>query len=234
MTTTGLDAKHIVITGGTGALGGAVAALVCARGAIVHLPMIEKHAPPDFVLGDHERVRITTGVDLCAEAEVRAYYQRLPPLSGSIHLVGGFAMAPVTDTAADDLRRMFELNTITCFLACREAVRNMRAGGTGGAIVNVGARPAVEPTAGMLAYAVSKSAVAHLTRCLAAEVGGDGIRVNAVLPSTIDTGDNRRAMPSADHDAWPKPEEIAETIAFLVSPGNRLTSGALVPVYGRA
>jgi NAD(P)-dependent dehydrogenase (short-subunit alcohol dehydrogenase family) len=234
MTTTNLDGKHIVITGGTGALGGAVAALLCARGAIVHLPMIEEHAPRELALVDHERVRVTTGVDLRDEGQVRAYYERLPPLSGSVHLVGGFAMAPVTDTAADDLRRMFELNTVTCFLACREAVRNMRAGGTGGSIVNVGARPAVEPTAGMLAYAVSKAAVAHLTRCLAAEVGADDVRVNAVLPSTIDTEDNRRAMPSADHGAWPRPEEIAETIAFLVSPANRLTSGALVPVYGRA
>jgi NAD(P)-dependent dehydrogenase (short-subunit alcohol dehydrogenase family) len=232
--TTELDGKHIVITGGTGALGNAVTALLCARGAIAHLPMIEPEPPADFRLADHDRVQVAPGIDLRDEQQVRAYYGRLPPLHGSIHVAGGFAMAPVTDTSAADLRAMFDLNTVTCFLGCREAARNMRAAGAGGRIVNVGARPAVEPAAGMIAYAVSKAAVAHLTRCLAAELRADDIAVNAVLPSTIDTPQNRAGMPDADFDAWPKPEQIAETIAFLVSPASSLTSGALIPVYGGA
>jgi NAD(P)-dependent dehydrogenase (short-subunit alcohol dehydrogenase family) len=80
----------------------------------------------------------------------------------------------------------------------------------------------------------AKAGVAAITQALADELAGDGILVNAVLPSIIDTPANRAAMPSADHAAWPKPAEIAETIGFLASPGNTLTSGALVPVYGRA
>jgi NAD(P)-dependent dehydrogenase (short-subunit alcohol dehydrogenase family) len=109
----------------------------------------------------------------------------------------------------------------------------MRRGG-GGRIVNVAARPVVQPTPGMLAYATAKAGVAAITQQLAAEVLGDGILVNAVLPSIIDTPANRKAMPNADHASWPKPAELAETIAFLASPANALTTGTLVPVFGRA
>jgi NAD(P)-dependent dehydrogenase (short-subunit alcohol dehydrogenase family) len=102
--------------------------------------------------------------------------------------------------------------------------------------VNVAARPALEPRSGggMVAYVASKAAVAALTQALAAEVAPRRILVNAVAPSTIDTAANRSAMPQADHDSWPKPAEIAATIAFLASPHNHVTSGAIVPVYGRA
>ena len=110
----------------------------------------------------------------------------------------------------------------------------MRSGGDGGCIVNVAARPALQPVGGMIAYTTAKAAVASLTQCLAEEVRGDGIRVNAILPSILDTPANRRAMPDADFDRWPKPAEVARTISFLASPDNRLTSGALVPVFGRA
>ena len=86
----------------------------------------------------------------------------------------------------------------------------------------------------MTAYVASKAAVAALTQALAAEVAGRGVLVNAVAPSTIDTPANRLAMPKANHALWPTPAEIAETIVFLASPGNRVTSGAIVPVYGKA
>jgi NAD(P)-dependent dehydrogenase (short-subunit alcohol dehydrogenase family) len=92
----------------------------------------------------------------------------------------------------------------------------------------------VAPVPGMTAYAASKAGVAALTQALAAELVKDGILVNAVLPSIIDTPANRAAMPSADHTMWPKPAELAEAIGFLASSHNTLTSGALVPVYGRA
>ena len=108
----------------------------------------------------------------------------------------------------------------------------MRAAG-GGRIVNVAARAAVAPVPGMAAYLTSKAGVAALTQALAAEVLTEGILVNAVLPSIIDTPANRASMPKADFATWPKPAEIAETIVFLASPENALTSGALVPVYGR-
>jgi NAD(P)-dependent dehydrogenase (short-subunit alcohol dehydrogenase family) len=86
----------------------------------------------------------------------------------------------------------------------------------------------------MIAYTTSKAAVASLTQCLAEELKDDAIQVNAILPSVLDTPANRRDMPKADFDSWPKLAEVAEAIAFLAGPENRVTSGALVPVFGRA
>jgi NAD(P)-dependent dehydrogenase (short-subunit alcohol dehydrogenase family) len=110
----------------------------------------------------------------------------------------------------------------------------MRKTGKGGRIVNVAARPVQVPTPGMVAYVASKAGVASLTESLAAEVLADNILINAVLPSLIDTPANRAAMPKADFTIWPKPAQIAQTIAFLASPENALTTGTLIPVYGRA
>ena len=104
----------------------------------------------------------------------------------------------------------------------------------GGRLVNVAARPALVPTPGLSAYAASKAAVAAMTQSLAEELKREGIWVNAVVPSTMDTPANRAAMPSADFAAWPSVDDVAETIAFLASPRNRSTRGALVPVYGRS
>ena len=108
--------------------------------------------------------------------------------------------------------------------------------GAGGRIVNVAARPGLEwrTGAGMAAYTASKAAVAALTVALAEEVAKAGILVNAVAPSIMDTAANRQDMPNADHALWPKVEEVAATICFLASPENRVTRGAVVPVYGRS
>jgi NAD(P)-dependent dehydrogenase (short-subunit alcohol dehydrogenase family) len=209
-----MQGRHVVVTGGKGALGGAVVALLEARGARVHVPDIAT-------------------IDLTREADAAGYYAALPPVWASIHLAGGFAMKPLAETSLAEFEGQWRLNAVTCFLACREAVRSMRRGG-GGRIVNVASRPAVVPTPGMTAYVASKASVAAMTQALAAELAGDGILVNAVLPSVIDTPANRAAMPRADHATWPRPAEIAEAIVFLASPENTLTSGALVPVYGRA
>ena len=220
---------NVVVTGGTGGLGAAVVEKLLADGHSVHLPMHEPAVPAHLPWRD--RVRAVPNVSLDDEAKVAAFYASVPDLWASIHLVGGFAMAPVTATSAADFETQWRLNTLTCFLTCREAVRGMKRGGR---IVNVAARPAVTPTPGMIAYATAKAGVAALTRALAAEVLSQGILVNAVLPSIIDTPANRASMPTADHDAWPKPAQLAETIAFLASEANALTTGTLVPVYGRA
>lgn len=204
-----------MVTGGNGALGHAVVTWLKARGATVHVPDIST-------------------VDLTSEAAATAYYASLPPLWASIQLAGGFAMAAVADTTLADFEKQWRINTVTCFLACREAVKSIRKAGAGGRIVNVAARPVLAPTGHMVAYATAKAGVAAITQSLAAELVGDQILVNAVLPSLIDTPANRAAMPTADHAAWPKPAELAEAIGFLASPANALTSGALVPVYGRA
>jgi NAD(P)-dependent dehydrogenase (short-subunit alcohol dehydrogenase family) len=210
-----MQGRQVVVTGGKGALGGAVVALLEARGAIVHVPDIAT-------------------VDLSNEAAATAYYAALPPLWASIQLAGGFALAPLTETSLADFENQWRMNTVTCFLACREAVRAIRRAGGGGRIVNVAARPVLVPAPSMTAYVASKAGVAAITQTLAAELLPERILVNAVLPSLIDTPANRTAMPTADHAAWPKPAEVAEAIGFLASPDNALTSGALVPVYGRA
>jgi NAD(P)-dependent dehydrogenase (short-subunit alcohol dehydrogenase family) len=227
---------HVVVTGATGGLGVAVVERLIADGAICHLPCVESRLPEHVTWSTEKRAQSTLDLDVGNEATTDAYYGGLPPLWASVHLVGGFAMGPIALTSLADFDHMHALNARTCFLCCRAAVRSMRAAGTraGGRIVNVAARPALEPVADMSAYAASKAAVASLTRSLAAELRDEAILVNAVVPSIIDTPTNRESMPDADFGAWPSPREIAETVAFLVSPANSLTSGALVPIYGRA
>ena len=225
---------NIVVTGATGALGAGVVDVLLARGATLHLPMMEAELPAHLPWRTHERVHATPGVSLDDEPQVSAFYAALPPLWASIHLVGGFAMAPIEKLSLADFEKQWRMNTVTCFLTCREAVKAMRKTGEGGRIVNVAARPVLVPSPGMLAYVASKSGVAAITQSLAAEVLKDGILVNAVLPSTIDTPANRAAMPKSDFTIWPKPAQIAQTIDFLASRENALTTGTLVPVYGRA
>ena len=234
--TSDLADRHVVVTGGSGALGGAVLQELVARGARCHVPCMEQAVPAalEELARAGQAVSATPGVDMTTEDSARRYFESLPPLWASIHLAGGFAMAPVVDTSLADLERMMRLNAVTAFLGCREAVRSIRRAGGGGRIVNVAARPVLQPVGGMVAYAASKAAVAAITQSLAQEVVAEGILVNAILPSIIDTPANRAAMPGADHAAWPRPAEIARTIGFLVSPASALTSGALVPVYGRA
>jgi NAD(P)-dependent dehydrogenase (short-subunit alcohol dehydrogenase family) len=228
------DLTNVVVTGGTGALGAGVVELFLARGATVHLPMMEPALPAHVPWRDHARVKATPGVSLDDEKQVEQFYASLPSLWASVHLVGGFAMAKLADTSLADFEKQWRMNTVTCFLACREAVKAMRRSGNGGRIVNVAARPAISPAPGMISYVTSKAGVAALTQSLAPELLAEGILINAVLPSTNDTPANRKSMPNADHTKWPKPAEIAETIGFLASEQNSLTTGTLVPVYGQA
>jgi NAD(P)-dependent dehydrogenase (short-subunit alcohol dehydrogenase family) len=225
--TTSPGTSGIVITGGDGALGVAVVAAFQAAGATCHLPVFGAN-PAAPVPG----AVVTPNVNLTDEAAVEAYYASLPAIAASVHLAGGFVAKPIAETTKADLEKQVGLNLMTTFLCCREAVKAFRKNG-GGRIVNVAARVVEQSPGGMTAYVATKAAVAGLTRSLAAEVLKEGILVNAVLPSIIDTPANRASMPQADHDKWPKPEELARTIVWLASPGNTLTSGALVPVYGR-
>jgi NAD(P)-dependent dehydrogenase (short-subunit alcohol dehydrogenase family) len=224
--------RLVVVTGGTGALGQAVVGLLLARGARCRVPVHHPDEGERFAFKD--RVTLVERCDLTNEADVARLYHGAEGLWASIHLAGGFAMGPAADTDKAALMRMLDTNLVSCALACRAALRTF--GPDGGRIVNVAARTALEPRfgAGTSAYVASKAAVAALTQALAAESAPRGILVNAVAPSIIDTPANRASMPKADHSAWPKPDEVAATIAFLASPDNRVTSGAVVPVYGRA
>jgi NAD(P)-dependent dehydrogenase (short-subunit alcohol dehydrogenase family) len=227
--------RHVIVTGGTGGLGSAVVGALVGAGATCHVPYIHEQEAARFPLRDHAQVKLLAGVNLTDEAAVARLYDAVPKLWASIHLAGGFAMKPAGQTTKADLMQQIEMNFITAFLCCAAAVNTMSRAG-GGRIVNVAARPALEPRlgAGMSAYAASKAAVAAFTQALAEEVANDGILVNAVVPSIMDTPANRAAMPKADHSVWPKVEEVAATILFLASPENTVTRGGLVPVYGKS
>jgi NAD(P)-dependent dehydrogenase (short-subunit alcohol dehydrogenase family) len=226
--------RHVVITGGAGALGTAIVARLIEAGALCHVPCLDEAEAARFRLRDHKQVTATVTGSLADEAAIEKLYGGIAPLWASIHTVGGFAAAPLRDTEVKTIRQQFEMNLLSCILCCRAAVRAMT--GTGGRIVNVAARPALEwrSGAGMTAYTASKAGVAALTAALAEEVAKDGILVNAVAPSIMDTPANRQAMPKADHALWPKVEEVAATIAFLASPENLVTRGAIAPVYGKS
>jgi len=227
--------RHVVVTGGTGALGTAMVRALIDAGAVCHVPYINAAEADRFTFRDHAQVRLVADIELTQEAAVAGLYDGVPDLWASIHIAGGFAMAPLGDTTKSDLMHQLDMNLVTAFLCCRAAVNAMTRGGTGGRIVNVATRPALEwrAGAGMVAYTASKAAVAALTVALAEEVVKADILVNAVAPSTMDTPANRKSMPKADHAAWPKVEEVAATILFLASPDNRVTRGAVVPVYGK-
>lgn len=228
------DGKHVVITGASGGLGGAVVEAFLQAGATCHLPLHESQLPGETAWLNHERVNITLDIDLAVEDAVQSYYDGLPPVWASVHLVGGFAMGQVANTSLAEFQRMFTINAQTCFLCSRAAITSIRKSGDGGRIVNIAARPAVQPVAGMLAYTVAKAGVVAITRALAVELHRDRILVNAIIPSIIDTPINRSSQPGSDFGVWPKPEEIAKSITYLASPDNQLTSGSLVPVYGQA
>lgn len=230
------EGRHVVVTGGTGALGAAVVARLLDEGATCHVPVNHPAAPSGFALSGHERVRIAPNVDLTDAKAVDAFYAAIPGLWASVHAAGGFAMAPIDKTEPGDLAAMMDINATTVFLCSRAAARAMLASEAGGRIVNVTARAALDPRkgAGMVAYAASKAAVAAMTVALAEELKAAGILVNAVAPSTLDTPVNRAAMPKADFSKWVSLEAAAAAIAHLASPANLVASGAILPLYGRA
>ena len=226
--------RHVVVTGGAGALGTAVVARLIEAGALCHVPCLNEAEAARFRLRDHKQVTVTVTGSLTDEAAIDKLYRGVTPLWASVHTVGGFAASALRETALATIRQQIEMNLISCILCCRAAVRSMA--GAGGRIVNVAARPGLEwrSGAGMTAYTASKAGVAALTAALAEEVAKDSILVNAVAPSIMDTPANRQAMPKADYGLWPKVEEVAATIAFLASPENLVTRGGIVPVYGKS
>ena len=227
--------RTVVITGGTGALGAAVVEAFLAAGAACHIPYLFEEELRSFPHRDC--VTLYPQINLTDEATVGRFFEQVPTLWASVHLVGGFAFGAIASAGKAIIAGQLDVNVVTCYLTCRAAILAMadKGGGGGGRIVNVAARPALEWRSGanMAAYTASKAAVAALTAALAEEVVGQGILVNAVAPSILDTPANRKAMPKADHTAWPKVEEVARTILFLASPDNKVTRGAIVPVYGR-
>jgi NAD(P)-dependent dehydrogenase (short-subunit alcohol dehydrogenase family) len=238
--------RHVVVTGGTGALGIAVTGALLDAGATCHVPYRSDAEAEHFPHRANARVKLVALGDLSDEAAVTRFYEGLT-LWASIHIAGSFAFAPIKDSAKSVLMGQLESNLVSTYLCCRAALAAFARGGAGGVggiggiggiggrIVNVASRQALEPRHGanLTAYTAAKAGVAALTMALAEEVAADGILVNAVAPSLMDTPANRKSMPKADYDTWPKVEEVAATIVFLASPDNKVTRGAVVPVYGK-
>ena len=173
-------------------------------------------------------------VDALDEESVSAAFARVPSAAAVVNLIGGYT--PPQGLAMLDigvLRQQFELNLVSAAIVTKYAMPLLAARG-GGAIVHVSSRVALEKWETAFSYSVSKLGVVRLVEAAAAEGREDGVRVNCILPSIIDTPANRAAMPGAAHHKWPKPSELAAVLSFLVSDDAVLISGAAIPVYGRA
>jgi len=227
--------RHVVVTGGTGALGTAVVGALLEAGAVCHVPYRREGQAKRFPHADNKKVSLMGLGDLADEAAVTDFYGGLDQLWASIHIAGGFAFAPIAKSDKALLLGQLNANLVSAYLCSRAAVAAFERAGAGGRIVNVAARHALEPRLGanLTAYAVAKAGVAALTMALGEEIAKDDVLVNAVAPSIMDTPANRKSMPKADFDAWPKVEEVAAAILFLASPQNKVTRGAIVPVYGK-
>jgi NAD(P)-dependent dehydrogenase (short-subunit alcohol dehydrogenase family) len=172
--------------------------------------------------------------DLMEPAGAEAAVAATPGLGAVVNLVGGFFSGPrAHETDVEEFDRMLRLNLRPGFLLARAAIPRLLESG-GGAYVGVSARPALRPFAGSSAYSTAKAAVLAFVRALDADYAKDGIRCNAILPSVIDTPANRAATPDADFSKWVQPDEIGCVVRFLVSDECAPTSGAAIPVYGRA
>jgi NAD(P)-dependent dehydrogenase (short-subunit alcohol dehydrogenase family) len=230
-----LKDRHVVVTGGTGQLGAAVVRAFIEAGATCHVPAIES-APPMSNLPDSRQVSVAPSIDLSNEASVEGFYAKLPALHVVVNIAGGFAYAPIGNSPQKILEQQLSMNLVSCVLSCRAAVANFRKAAKGGHIVNISARPALNPRQGanMTAYTASKAAVAAFTVALAEELKNENISAVALAPSTIDTPANRKDMPDAKHDTWVKPSAIAELIVAHCSLSEVVDSGALIPVYGKA
>jgi NAD(P)-dependent dehydrogenase (short-subunit alcohol dehydrogenase family) len=224
-----------LITGGTGALGQSVVLRFLHDGATVAVPWIvpEEWETLRSRAGDGSARLHGARVDGTDEsafaafvAEVLARHQRLDVL---VNTVGGFAGGDLASTSLAEWRRMLDLNLTSAVIGCRAVLPALRAARRG-RIVNVASRAVVPPLGGFIAYTVSKSAVIALTQALAQEERPHGIGVNAVLPSTMDTPANRRAMPDADRSGWVTTDAVADVIAYLSSDGAAAVSGACVVV----
>jgi NAD(P)-dependent dehydrogenase (short-subunit alcohol dehydrogenase family) len=225
----------VLVTGGTGALGAGVLAELLDSGYPVTATWVMEHererAERDFAGQDGLTL---VEADVMDERSVADVVARVDDLGAVVNLVGGYsAPGKVHESSIEDFENMLRLNLRPAFLLARAAIPRLIEAG-GGAFVCVSARPALRPFSGAAGYITAKAGVLAFVQALDAEYRADSVRANAVLPSVIDTPANRSQQPDADYSKWVSPQQIAKVIRFLVSDDSAPTSGAAVPVYGRA
>jgi len=232
--------KVVMVTGAAGNLGSALTRAFAEAGA--KLALIDRH--PEQLSEDFPQLvqkpdqYLAEDVDLTKQDAVTAVVEKIMDKFGRIdvlvHTVGGFFSGPpLHETPLEKLDFMLLLNAKTTFITNQAVLQKMVPQGSG-KIINIAARPALQGNKNMSAYSAAKGAVLRLTESAAAEVKSHGINVNAILPGTIDTPQNRAAMPKANTDNWVQPASLADVILFLASDAARDIHGAAIPVYGRS
>lgn len=220
-----MNGRIVVVTGANGALGSVVRRRLREAGATPAGIDLAADAGGEVLDADLADAAATEGA-------VRRILERHQRIDALLNVAGGFRMAPASDAAAWEA--MWKMNVLTALNATRAVLPAMTQRGAG-AIVSVAARAAAQSaSAQMGAYAASKAAVIRMTEALSAETKDQGVRVNCVMPSIIDTEANRRAMPDADFGRWVRPEALADVLLFLCSDAAAAIHGAAIPVYGRA
>lgn len=226
--------RIFAITGASGILGTAVARAAAAQGA--RIALIDHAQQADVLPECGPEAIMLGGVDLtdpvAAGAAIDAVADRFGGVDALLNIAGGFRWETVADSTSDSWYAMYRINVATAANASRAAIPHLKRSAAG-RIVNIGAASAQKAALGMGPYAASKAGVHQLTHSLAEELKADGVTVNAVLPSILDTPTNRADMPKADFAAWVAPDDLAQVILFLASEEARAVTGALLPVTGR-
>jgi NAD(P)-dependent dehydrogenase (short-subunit alcohol dehydrogenase family) len=230
--------RVVVVTGAFGALGRNIASAFAAAGARVALldvapsppaALAQKWSAPHLLIGN---VQLTN--EQQTVAALTAIASKLGRVNTLVNVAGGFRWEKIADGSVDTWDLLYGMNLKTALITSRAALPHLLLAGPGNSIVNIGAGAASKyAAAGMGAYTASKAGVQKLTESLADEMKDRGITVNAILPGTIDTPQNRKDMPDADFSRWVTPQAIADVVLFLASSRASAVTGAAIPVNGR-
>ncbi|MFI5153853.1 MAG: SDR family NAD(P)-dependent oxidoreductase [Chitinophagales bacterium] len=228
--------KTVLVTGANGNLGSAVTKTFLDKDYLVVATVVEEAMVKD--LADHEHLQVNV-VNLANEKDsenfVHTVISRYGKVEGALLLVGGFAMGSIKETSGADLKKQFELNFETAYYTTRLLFQHMMDNNSG-RIIFIGSRPALVPSQGknVLAYALSKSLLFRLSECLNEEARGKNVSATVIVPSTLDTPQNRKSMPNADPSNWVKPADLAEILEFVVNEKSAPLREAVLKVYNNS
>ena len=228
-----MHGKIVLVTGANGGLGRDVTLAFLAAGATV-IGTSLKIRQSDFNHASFTALQADISTGQGAKALVEQVLTRFGGIDVLAHTVGGFAGGQsVVETDDATFQKMFDLNLNSTFYLLRAALPTLRRTGNG-RIVAIGSRAALEPGANVGAYSASKAAMVSLIRTVALENQDAGLRANVILPGTMDTPANRKAMPDADFSQWVRPATVASLMVWLAGDAGKDVNGAVIPVYGGA